>query len=207
MSTASQSLPVTAVTSARSGQSVVVREMRTCARGASSRVLGRFATPAVIMVCRRLQIASWRAPGAERGKDPPSKISSYGPLMGTSKAVIGAVGKRTFRPTDWRDKMGRLCVGTFAPRTEQFANTHEQNHDGGVVGCIRGRRAPQFRLNCSGLEHPAGSRAIRQPRMAAATVVAALSVVVGGIPAGPPKPASMLMTLFSQIELRLWWNV
>jgi hypothetical protein len=43
--------------------------------------------------------------------------------------------------------------------------------------------------------------------MAAATVVAALSAVVGGIPAARPKPASMLMTLFSQIELRLWWNV
>jgi hypothetical protein len=48
------------------------------------------------MVCRRLQIASWRTPGAERGKDPPSKISSYDPLMGTSKAAIGAVGKRPF---------------------------------------------------------------------------------------------------------------
>jgi hypothetical protein len=48
------------------------------------------------MVCRRLQIISCRAPGAERGSDPPSKISSYDPLMGTSKAAIGAVGKRTF---------------------------------------------------------------------------------------------------------------
>ncbi len=94
------------------------------------------------MVCRRLQIASWRAPGAERGKDPPSKISSYGPLMGTSKAVIGAVGKRTFRPTDWRGKMARLRVEPFAQRTKQFAHTHAKTDDGGVVGCIRGRRAP-----------------------------------------------------------------
>jgi hypothetical protein len=49
-------------------------------------------------VCRRLQIISCRSPGAERGKDPPSKISSYGPLIDTSKAVIGAVGKRRFNP-------------------------------------------------------------------------------------------------------------
>jgi hypothetical protein len=68
------------------------------------------------MVCRRLQIISCRAPGAERGKDPPSKISSYDPLMGTSKAAIGAVGKRTFRPTDWRGKMARFPVTTAARR-------------------------------------------------------------------------------------------
>jgi len=56
----------------------------------------RFATLAVINTCRRPQIASWRRPGAERGNDPPSKISSYGPLIDTSKAAIGAVGKRPF---------------------------------------------------------------------------------------------------------------
>ena len=70
--------------------------MRTCAREASSRMAARFATLAVINACRRSQIASWRKPGAERGSDPPSKISSYGRLMGTSKAAIGAAGKRPF---------------------------------------------------------------------------------------------------------------
>jgi hypothetical protein len=33
--------------------------------------------------------------------------------MGTSKAAIGAVGKRTFRPTDWRGKMARFPVATL----------------------------------------------------------------------------------------------
>ena len=65
-------------------------------RGASNWVLGRFATLAVINACSRSQIASWRSPGAERGNDAPSRISSYDRFTGISKAAIGGDGKRCF---------------------------------------------------------------------------------------------------------------
>jgi hypothetical protein len=34
--------------------------------------------------------------------------------MGTSKAAIGAVGKRTFRPTGWQGKTASFPVATVA---------------------------------------------------------------------------------------------
>jgi hypothetical protein len=38
--------------------------------------------------------------------------------MDTSKAAIGAVGKRTFRPTDSRGKTARFSIATMARRPD-----------------------------------------------------------------------------------------
>ena len=65
ISTASQSLPVAAVMSARSGQIAVVRETWIFVRGASSCVLPRFATLAAI--ARVQAFANHFVPRARRG--------------------------------------------------------------------------------------------------------------------------------------------
>ncbi len=74
----------------------VERETWMRVRGASNWVPARFATLAVIAACRRSQIISCRPPGAERGSDAPSRISSYGLLISQSKPAFGADGKRRF---------------------------------------------------------------------------------------------------------------
>jgi hypothetical protein len=114
ISTASQSFSEAVVMSARSGQIAVERDTWTFVRGASSCAVARFDTLAFINLCSRSQIISWREPGAERGSDAPSKISSYGLLIHPSKAAIGIHGKRRFYlKTGLQNKLQLLVSALF----------------------------------------------------------------------------------------------
>ena len=82
-------------------------------------MLFRLATLAAIAACRRAQICSCRGPGAERGNDAPSKISSYGWLTQIANQRLARPASDEFAKT----KAAPGNRGGFLSSTRKGSNT------------------------------------------------------------------------------------
>jgi len=132
----------------------VERETWILVRGASNRVPARFATLAVIAACNRPQIISCRPPGAERGSDAPSRISSYGLLTPQSKPAFDAEGKRRFF---LQNKLANRRTDGYSPRSfETFMSVKIR------MKRVGAKNSPYFRIVVADSRSPRDGKFIEE---------------------------------------------